>query len=113
MSVREAELALSQRAQRSHQKQVKRRRSSWRASGSARAQPLSLVHDSQVLTFHEWCQLNRISERTGRRILNSGTGPVVTQLSPKRIGITVGADKAWKAARARPTITSTSTSTST
>jgi hypothetical protein len=57
--------------------------------------------DSQVLTFHEWARLNRISERTGRRILNSGSGPVITQLSAKRIGITVAADRAWKASRER------------
>jgi hypothetical protein len=60
-----------------------------------------MLLDSQVLTFFEWCQLNRFSERTGRRILNSGTGPIVTQLSPMRIGITVGNDKAWKASRER------------
>jgi hypothetical protein len=74
---------------------------SWPAAGSALDQPLSLHHDSQVLFFHEWCRLNRFSERTGRRILKSGNGPVVTQLSPKRVGITIGADRAWKAARAR------------
>ena len=36
-------------------------------------QPLSLLLDSQVLTFREWCRLNRISARTGRRVLASGT----------------------------------------
>jgi hypothetical protein len=59
------------------------------------------VNDSQVLTVHQWCALGNFSLRTGRRIISSGTGPVVTQLSAKRIGITVGADRAWKAARAR------------
>ena len=34
--------------------------------------------------------LNRISERTGRRILASGNGPTVTMLSSRRVGITVG-----------------------
>jgi hypothetical protein len=95
-------LSRSRRATRSHQKQVKRQpKRSWTAVGSARTQPLSMLLDSQVLTFFEWCQLNRFSERTGRRILNSGTGPIVTQLSPMRIGITVGNDKAWKASRER------------
>jgi len=61
----------------------------WPAAGSALDPPLSLHHDSQVLFFHEWCRLNRFSERTGRRILKSGIGPVVTQLSPKRVGITL------------------------
>jgi hypothetical protein len=57
--------------------------------------------DSQVLTFAEWCELNSIGLRTGRRILRSGNGPVVTQLSVQRIGITIAADRAWKASRER------------
>jgi hypothetical protein len=57
--------------------------------------------DSQVLTFAQWCQLNSVGLRTGRRILRSGNGPVVTQLSARRIGITIGADRAWKATRTK------------
>jgi hypothetical protein len=57
--------------------------------------------DTRVLKFSEWCELNSFSLRTGRRILRSGNGPVVTQLSSKRIGITIGADRAWKASRER------------
>ena len=60
-----------------------------------------MSNDNQVLTFHEWCQLNRISERTGRRILKSGGGPKVVQLSEKRIGITIGANRAWQEQQAR------------
>jgi hypothetical protein len=82
------------------QKQHKRRRR-WASSarGSALAEPLSLLLDAQVLTFHEWCRLNRISERTGRRILSAPGGPPVVRLSPRRIGITVVGDRAWKASR--------------
>jgi hypothetical protein len=68
-----------------------------------------MLLDSQVLTFHEWCRLGRFSERTGRRILNSGNGPGVTQLSPKRIGITVANDRAWKANRERDRVAATTT----
>lgn len=57
--------------------------------------------DSQVLTIDEWCRLNSFSPRTGRRILNSGRGPVVTRLSARRIGVTIGNDRAWKASRER------------
>jgi hypothetical protein len=67
----------------------------------ALAEPLSDSHPDQVLTFFEWCRLNRISERTGRRILAGGTGPKVTMLSPRRLGITIGANRRWQAARAR------------
>jgi hypothetical protein len=31
-------------------------------------------HDFQVLTFDEWCEVNRISPRTGRRIITGGDG---------------------------------------
>ena len=59
------------------------------------------LEDDQVLTFNEWCALNGIGKRTGRRILTSGSGPVVTQLSERRIGITVGNNRRWQEARAR------------
>ena len=63
--------------------------------------PLSTSHPDQVLTFLEWCRLNRISERTGRRILASDNGPAVTQLTPKRIGITVENNRIWQQSRER------------
>jgi hypothetical protein len=63
--------------------------------------PLSVSHDDQVLTFLEFCKLNRISERTGRRILNGPNGPAVTMLSPRRIGITVRANRAWQNSKER------------
>ena len=63
--------------------------------------PLTQLSDQQVLLFIEWCRLNRISERTGRRILKSGMGPAVVELSAKRIGITVGANRDWQQSRAR------------
>jgi hypothetical protein len=65
--------------------------------------PLSVGHPDQVLSFIEWCRLNRISERTGRRILAgiSGPAPVVTQLTPKRIGITVANNALWQRSRER------------
>ena len=61
----------------------------------------STNHDQQVLTFGEWCLLNSISPKTGRRILKAPGGPVVTQLTTKQIGITVAADREWKARHAR------------
>jgi hypothetical protein len=65
--------------------------------------PLVALHPNQILLFAEWCELNRISPRTGRRILASGTGPTVTRLSHQRIGITVENNAAWQASQARPT----------
>ena len=67
-----------------------------------RARTLDITLPSQVLTFHQWCGLNGISERTGSRILAGPNGPSVVQLSAKRIGITVAANSAWQASRVRP-----------
>ena len=79
----------------------KKRLTPTRPKWSALDEPLATAHPNQVLTFREWCRINHISERTGRRLLASGTGPIVTQLSPHRIGITVGNNAAWQQSRAR------------
>jgi hypothetical protein len=57
-------------------------------------------HPDQVLTFSEWLALNRLSERTGYRILASGAGPVVTRIR-RRIGITVENNRLWQKSRER------------
>jgi hypothetical protein len=57
--------------------------------------------DDAVLTFKEWCGLNMVSERTGRRILMSGDGPTVTKLSDKRIGVRRRDNRKWQQSRAR------------
>ena len=60
-----------------------------------------LPGDDEVLTFSDWCVLNKISKRTGRRILGSGRGPRVTELSQRRIGITRGNNRRWQESRER------------
>ena len=62
---------------------------------------LLTLSDDQVLDFHSWCQLNRISERTGRRILASPDSPQTVQLSQRRVGIRVADNRAWQHARER------------
>jgi hypothetical protein len=57
--------------------------------------------DHCVLTFLEWCAINAISLSTGRRLISAGAGPVVTRLSPGRLGITVGNNRLWQESRAR------------
>jgi hypothetical protein len=57
--------------------------------------------EDAVLTFREWCALNGIGERTGRRILAEPGGPVITQLSDKRIGISRRNNRTWLESRAR------------
>jgi len=61
------------------------------------------THDTQVLTFRQWIALNNISARTGHRILRAPGGPAITQLSERRIGITVSANRLWQASRERRT----------
>ena len=98
MSLREHEHAPARR------KQVKRRklkRKPIQPKWSSLDAPLATSHPNQILTFHEWCRLNRISVRTGRRIIERGEGPIVTQLSPKRIGVSIANNAAWQASKAR------------
>jgi hypothetical protein len=64
------------------------------------ALPFSYIDpDDVVLTFREWCEVNRFSQATGRRLIASGAGPVVTRLSERRIGITVANNRLWREAR--------------
>jgi predicted DNA-binding transcriptional regulator AlpA len=55
----------------------------------------------RVLTFKEWCKANNFSAQTGYRILRSGTGPKVVQLSTRRIGIREDHNAAWQESRVR------------
>jgi len=57
------------------------------------------LSDDQVLTFVEWCALNGISPRTGRRILDGPDPPTITWLSPRRFGVTVGNNRVWRRTR--------------
>jgi hypothetical protein len=77
-----------------------------RRYSQSRKLPVLITFDDPdgILTFREWCRLNRLGERTGRRILASGTGPTVIQLSAHRIGISRRANLAWQASRARPVL---------
>jgi hypothetical protein len=58
-------------------------------------------HDDQMMTLEVWCWMNGFSPRTGRRILQSGDGPKVVQLSTNRIGITYKANRDWQESRTR------------
>jgi hypothetical protein len=59
------------------------------------------LDDQRVMTFAQWCRVNGFSLKTGRRLIAAGKGPVVTQTSDRRIGITVGNNRRWQAARER------------
>jgi hypothetical protein len=59
------------------------------------------IEDDRVLSFRQWCEVNGLTPRTGRRVIASGNGPVITQISPRRIGITVANNRRWQASRER------------
>ena len=117
MSLLESEQRRSRRAQRKHVKAVKRKkrqsalqteteqqREERLARGRAERRQLRqrlAEDDDAVLTFKEWCALNSVSERQGRRILASGSGPTVTKLTDKRVGISRRANREWQHARVR------------
>jgi hypothetical protein len=100
----------SRRARRKHRKRQDRKQKVWGRSigiGHNLGPPLlddpslAPLLDDRCLSFAQWCTLNGIGQRTGRRILKSGHGPAVTQLSEKRIGITVRANREWQQSRER------------
>lgn len=55
----------------------------------------------RVLSFRAWCALHGFSPDTGRRILASGKGPKVIQLSDRRIGIREDHNAEWQESRIR------------
>jgi hypothetical protein len=58
------------------------------------------LDDHWVIPFSLWCQLNNFSPATGRRLRKAGKGPVFTQISDRRIGVTVRNNRIWQESRA-------------
>jgi hypothetical protein len=52
------------------------------------------------MPFSLWCRINDFSEATGRRLRKAGRGPIFTQLSDRRIGVTVRHNREWQESRA-------------
>jgi predicted DNA-binding transcriptional regulator AlpA len=55
------------------------------------------LQDHRVLSLREWAALCGFSTDTARRIIAAGTGPPLTHLSKRRIGITVANHIRWLA----------------
>ena len=70
-----------------------------RGMQSMRDRARQSVDDDRVLSFRQWCELNGFSKDTGMRLRKSGAGPIFTQLSDRRIGVTVANNRAWLASR--------------
>ena len=57
------------------------------------------MEDDRVLSFDDWCRLNKFSRSTGQRIVAAGQGPRFIQLSARRKGVTVGENRRWQESR--------------
>jgi hypothetical protein len=66
-----------------------------------RSEQIVINDPDEVFTFIEWCALNKLSERTGRRILKRPDGPAITLLSTRRFGISRRANRAWQESRVK------------
>jgi len=82
-------------------REFERRAAQRRQSDPAHDREIEL-NQFRVLTFAQWCALNGISPATGRRLIKSGRGPTLVQLSDRRFGITIAANAEWQSARRRP-----------
>ena len=56
--------------------------------------PLDYVH-----RWKDWCAMVGISTTTGWRLCKAGKGPIITELSPKLIGVRQRNSLAWLEAR--------------
>jgi predicted DNA-binding transcriptional regulator AlpA len=54
---------------------------------------------NRVLTLRQWADLNSLGYRTACRLLASGEGPKVIQLTERRIGIREADNEKWQQAR--------------
>jgi predicted site-specific integrase-resolvase len=59
------------------------------------------LDDMRVMTLRQWCEVNGFSWHTGLRLIKAGKGPKITQISDRRIGVTVANNRAWQKSRER------------
>jgi hypothetical protein len=57
------------------------------------------LDDDRIMPFKVWCEVNDFSESTGRRLRKASKGPKFVQTSDRRIGVSVGENRRWQAAR--------------
>jgi len=59
------------------------------------------LDDQRVMSIDQWCVVNGFSIWTGKRLIAAGKGPIITQISDRKIGITVANNRAWQKSRER------------
>jgi predicted DNA-binding transcriptional regulator AlpA len=60
----------------------------------------AVVDPDRVMPLPAWCERCGFSEATGRRLIKTGQGPIVTWLSERRMGIRERHHREWLDARA-------------
>jgi hypothetical protein len=106
MTLRETEIAARRRIARSKRNKPlrdlnaerKRRR---QQAERAQAERDHAFDDQRVMTIGQWAVVNNFSLWTGKRLIKAGKGPRITQISDRRIGITVANNRAWQKSRER------------
>jgi hypothetical protein len=66
-----------------------------------RAVVAKVENPNQILTFRQWTVLAGVSVDTARRLIKAGAGPILTQMSQRRIGVRLADHIRWQASRAR------------
>src|SRR5258707_909005 len=59
------------------------------------------VDDLRVLTIPQAAEISGMSKWTLERLIKAGKGPIITQISDRRKGITVGNLRRWQKSRER------------
>ena len=59
------------------------------------------LDDQRVMTIPQWAEVNGFSIWTAQRLIKAGKAPPITQISDRRIGITVANNRVWQQSRER------------
>ena len=68
---------------------------------------MSSDNDYEIIRWGDWCASKKISLSTGHRMRRDGTGPRITRLNERAIGVTRKHDREWTEARAKQTSSET------
>ena len=106
MTLRETEIAARRRIARSKRNKLPRdldaERERRRQQGErAQAERDRAIDDARVLTIPQFAEVCGFSVWTAQRLLKAGRGPKLTQISDRRIGVTLGNLRRWQATRER------------
>jgi hypothetical protein len=67
----------------------------------AQAERDKAVDELRCITIRKWAEVCGFSIWTAKRLLDAGKGPKITQISDRRVGITVAHHREWLASRVR------------